>query len=739
MTVTDFDTARDAARFDLSIYLRLPVDEDGKPGPILADIGFATDLFDASTVRALFGRVVRVLEAAVVDADRRLAELDLLGDDERRLLLDRGTGPAVPDREQRPVPEVIRAQAQRTPAAPAVRCGDRTLTYAELDAAADRLARRLVAAGAGPGRAVTTVLPQSVDLPVALLAVLRTGSHYVPLTGSARRRSEIHDRSGADILLTHGEVTHGEVAACGRPHADWVVLVDDTSDVPGELGPVSTLDDLACVLYPADRPDGLALTHRELGSGAAAVAWSCVDPERFLLVSADESDLAGASCWAALVAGGTAVIAPDADHTVDRIAEVVEDEEITGLVISPGLFAMVAADYPECLTEVRGIAVTGAVPPPGDAVRRVLAAGAAMVRTVHRPTGSAAGATAASWRSAAAVPATLPAGTPLPGTTVSVLDDALDLAAPGVIGELYTGNRRTGQRARWTPAGVIDLVEPAFDVAEVEAVLLRASGIRDAAVVAHGTRVIGYVVADGEIDGDIDNALDGLAAHLRDRLPEHLRPHVIVPLDAIARTGDGLPDRQALPVPEDESETSTVDDEPTSDEERLLCGLFAQLLAVDPVGVHDDFFELGGHSLLATQLVSAIRGAADRELSVRTVFEAPHPRALAERLRAAHAGRVALAAGARPASSRCPSPSSGCGSSTSWKARARRTTCRSSTGSAGRTGRRRTALCAAGRDRRHEILRTVLREVAGHPVQVLLPAGPVPVHSARCTEPNWRR
>ncbi|WP_328341090.1 non-ribosomal peptide synthetase [Micromonospora sp. NBC_00421] len=757
----------DAARFDISMMLQAQT-VAGRPGPMRAIVRYAVDLFDASSIRRLFVRLVRMLTQVSVDPDQPISAIELLDEEERTRLVRQGTGdrPVVVASAGRTLPTAFREQADRTPQAVAVHCAGQTLTYRDLDGRANRLAHRLLAAGGRPGQRMAMALEPSVEAVVAALAILKVGGCCVPLRPQSppaqlRRALERHD---VRLLVADG-------AMAGRtPHDGPVVVRVDEVDPaePPATDPGIAVDPGQHAFVTGSsttEPTDLVLTHGEIVELVADPIFTPAVHGRLLLVTPYGFEPSSHGLWYPLLHGGTTIVAATDDMAAEQIGWLVEDEEVTAVDLPAGLFAVVAEERPECLSQVREVLVRGPVPP-ADEIRRVIEhCPGIRVRTYHGPAGGFPLTLSASWDRAVDVPVRVPLGRPRDGIAAYLLDDALALVPDGVVGQLYlTGPHLpqagpsldgpggfpaqvpvpvypTGHRCRWNSTGVLEYVgDPAttrwlgsrhVDLREVEAVLDGCPGVVEVAVAASATpggerRVVAYVVGDEEFDPA------GPDEHARRLLPEYLVPGAVVALDELPRTVTGELDHARLPLPDGDG--TATGRGPASDQEEILCGLFAEALGVDDVGVDDSFFDLGGHSLLATHLVSLIRSAFDCELTVRAVFEAPTPAELARRLDVTGQTRPALTARDRP--DRLPmsyaqqrlwflhqieGPSSTYNMPFIYRL-------------SGRLDADALQLAFADVVARHEVLRTVLREVDGQPVQVVLPPAPQELRRSRCAE-----
>ncbi|MDQ0753007.1 nonribosomal peptide synthetase DhbF [Streptomyces africanus] len=675
------------ARFDLMINLTDRHDGGGAPAGVEGTVEYAADLFDAGTVQTLLDRLVRLLEQVADDPGRRLGDLDLLTADERHRLLVEVHAPGT-EVSEATLLSLFEAQVARTPQATAVTAGEVAVSYAELDARADRLARRLVRRGVGPESVVGVFMPRSADLVVAVVAVLKAGGAYLPVDPD-------HPAERIAFLLADAQ------AACAVTTADFAsalpkdvpVVVTDApeSDVAtgGEPLEAALPDQAAYVIYTSGStgtPKGVPVPHRSAVALFAAArevvdfgaddVWSWFHSLAF--------DFSVWELWGALLHGGRVVVVPfEVSRSPAEFLELVERERVTMLSQTPSAFYQLLGALPEGgggLGAVRAVVFGGEALEParlsgwweryGGSGPRLVNMYGITETTVHvthhdlSPDSSGQGSVI---------------GRGLPGLSVFVLDEWLRPVPVGVAGELYvagtqlargyagrpglTGERfvacpfgaggqrmyRSGDRARWTPDGRLVFegrtdeqvkirgfrIEPG----EVGAVLAAHPAVAQAVVTVRedspgDRRLVGYVVPGEGVDaGGLSELVRGFAAQ---RLPSYMVPSAFVVLDVLPLTVNGKLDRRALPAP---AYTAGGGRAPDGPEEELLCQTFAEVLGLPSVGVDDDFFALGGHSLLATRLIARVRTSLRAELPIEELFATPTPAALAAWL-AEHGGRT---------------------------------------------------------------------------------------------------
>ncbi|MGC4904028.1 amino acid adenylation domain-containing protein, partial [Micromonospora echinospora] len=639
---------------------------------LLLRLDHRPDLISAETAERVLDRLRLLVRLLADDPERRVGAAHLLPADERDRIRALSVGPA-PTSAPALLPELVAARARQDPDAPAVTHEGTTLTYAQLDARANRWARRLVQAGVGPERVVAVLLPRGVDLPVVLLAISKAGGAYLPLDPAHpvdRIAYQLDD--AAPVCL----VTTTAVAPALPPvHGAPILLTDDaeesrrlaglpaTEPTEAELRGRVTTASLAYVIYTSGstgRPKGVAVTHHGLAAlvESQARTFRIDRHSRVLQFAALTFDATSSELWVTLASGGCLVLAPDPRLLPgEPLAELVAEQDITCVTLPPTALAVLPED---ALAPVRTLVVAGEACPAPLAAR--WATGRRMINA-YGPTENTVCATMSGPLPAAGVPTI---GVPISGTAAYLLDSCLRPVRPGVTGELYlagvglargylrrpalsaerfladpfgpSGARmyRTGDLACRNESGELEYrgrvdeqvkirgvrIEPG----EVEAALAEHPDVARSVVISRedvpgDRRLVAYVVSRADADLDVD----AVRRHAATRLPAHLVPSAVVALAALPVTPNGKLDRRALPAPRQGSGPVTAARDPR---EQILCDLFAEVLGVARVGVDDDFFDLGGHSLLATKLVGRIRATLDVELSVAQLFDTPSARGL---------------------------------------------------------------------------------------------------------------
>ncbi|MCL7425500.1 non-ribosomal peptide synthetase [Streptomyces sp. YS415] len=652
------------------------------------ELGYRPDALDEDEVRSVADRLHRAFESFATTPDEPLGRLDLLGEAETRLLTAPGTAHPVPDTT---LTALIAEQVARTPDATAVVFEGDRLSYAELDARAERVAGWLTRQGAGPGAVVAVALARSPDLVVALAAVLRAGAAYLPLDpGYPADRIAFMLADARPVAVLTDTATRSLL-----PDAATVLTLDDPETLPPADGTPPTAvrpADPAYVIYTSGstgRPKGVVVPHSAIVNRLlwTQAEYGLTTADRVLQKTPSSFDVSVWEFFWPLITGATLVVARPQGHLDPQyLARLIREQSVTTAHFVPSMLRAFLAE-PEaarCTGLTRVLCSGEALSP--DLVRgfHSLFGGAVELHNLYGPTEAAVDVTAWPCPADGGGRDGVPIGRPVWNTSAYVLDAALRPVPAGVPGELYLagpqlahgylgrsaltaerfvadpyglpGTRmyRTGDLARRGADGVIEYLGRTDDQVkirgfriepgEIEGVLAAHSDVRQAAVVAR---------RDLATDGDpmlvayTTGAADPveLRRHLAAALPEHMVPSAFVALDALPLTPSGKLDRRSLPAPD--LGPAAAGRRPRNPSEEILCDLFAEILSVPEVGIDDDFFALGGHSLLATRLASRVRSTMGVELPLRTVFDAPTVAALAQRL-GARSTRPPLRAGQRP-------------------------------------------------------------------------------------------
>ncbi|MFD7257554.1 amino acid adenylation domain-containing protein [Streptomyces sp. NPDC059874] len=680
---------RDGAHYPLNLAAGLMGDD------LHLRLCYAPDLFDESAAKAVLDRLVRLLTAVVADPDKPVGRLDVLSPAERRRILGEWNDST---REITPatLPELFRAKVEHDPDAPALLFRDTTVSYGELDARANRLARRLIELGVGPEQFVAVSVPRSVELITALWAVLKAGAGYLPLDPEypVDRLAFMVEDAAPTLLITTG-ATAGLLGDTARdvprlvlddPAVTAALPAYDAGDVTDadRLAPLTTAHPMYLIYTSGStgRPKGVVVPHHGLASLVAtqADAVQAGPGSRVLQFASVSFDAGFWDISMGLLSGAALVLGPADDLLPgDPLAELVARHGVTHATLPPVALAS--------LPTGREILAGATLVSTGDACTPELVARWAPGRRLlngYGPTETTVGATMSGPLGVGGTP---PIGRPFVNSRVYVLDRWLRPVPPGAVGEMYIegpglargylkrpgltaerfvanpfgapGTRlyRSGDLGRWRADGQLEFAGRAdnqvkvrgfrIELGEIESVLSGHETVAHAAVIVRedepgDKRVVAYVVAAEGRRAEPE----ALREHIGASLPEFMVPTATVVLDEFPLTPNGKVDRKALPAPE--LAGSTTGRAPRTPEEEALCALFAEVLGIERIGLDDSFFALGGHSLLATRLVSRVRSDLGVELAIRTLFEAPTPGELAERVAAAGGARPPLRAGDRP-------------------------------------------------------------------------------------------
>jgi amino acid adenylation domain-containing protein len=641
------------------------------------DLAFLHDstIFDDSTVDRMLGQLETLLEELLRKPEARLDQLSLLTAEERRnVLLTWNEPPPTASG----IHVLIEAQAERTPHAPAVTCGDQSLSYQELNRQANRVAHALQKLGVGTDIPVGLCVERSVDALVGLLGILKAGGGYVPLDPSfpGHRLQLMLEDSHVSIVVTQAHLRTHLQSYSGQIY-DVETLSIPTGNGTDEENLARSIspDQLAYIIYTSGstgRPKGVAVTHRSLVTSLHARLQYYPDPvSRFLLTFSLAFDGSVTGIFWTLLQGGELVIPSETAHRdPTELASLIEHHRISHIVWVPSLYHAVLGEALSAQLESLRIIITAGESLPLELVRRhyELLPHATLYNeygpteatvwcSVYQTTREEAG-------------ARVPIGKPIDHMQLYVLDASLQPMPIGLPGELYVagaclargyvnqpqltqerflanpyvpGTRlyRTGDLARYRADGNVEFLGRMdqqvklrgyrIELGEIEYVLSNFPGVHHAAVLLREDkpdqhRLVGYVAGESSLK----DRLEQIRSDLATRLPHYMVPSVILSLDTMPISATGKVNRHALPAPETTTGQMAPRVAPRNQVEESLAELWKSVLQVPEAGIHDHFFEQGGHSLLATQLVSRIRELFEVDVALPALFEQPTIAALAE-------------------------------------------------------------------------------------------------------------
>jgi amino acid adenylation domain-containing protein len=662
LALAPFHTEIQTSKFDLTLSLT-----QINAGLRVA-FEYNKDLFDESTIARLTNHFIELLRSIGACPERRISELPLLSVNEREALLvqwnQAGNFPV-----DNCIHELFEQQVTRTPAALALTYEGSHVTYAEVNQRANKIAHHLRRRGIGPESRVAVLLQRSVNLVIAVLAVLKAGAAYVPLDPSnpSERQSFMIRDSNAELLLTNSSLDFG-IPSINPDNENFAA--ESTVNPIGNC----TTENIAYVIYTSGstgQPKGVMVTHDNVARLFAATnaQFHFSSNDVWTLFHSYAFDFSVWELWGPLLYGGRLVVVPqDVSRTPFEFAQLVKDERVTILNQTPSAFRQLSNYFTQREEEIPAT------------LRAVIFGGEALDFSALREWVEHYGAERPSLINMYGITETCVhvtyrkiheadvkqgtrslIGRALNDLRVYVLDQQLEPVPIGVVGELYVGGPgvargylnqpaltaerfipdpfggesgmrlyRSGDLGRWLAGGELEYEGRSdqqvkvrgfrIELGEIESVLRDHDLVRDVAVVAREgqQQLIAYVVAKQK-NG---NSLSGeLRLHAAQRLPDYMAPAFFIELDQLPLTRNGKLDRTALPGPETKIESEFV--APRNAIEEVLAIIWGEVLQLDQVGVHDNFFELGGHSLLATQIISQVREIFDAELSLRSLFELP--------------------------------------------------------------------------------------------------------------------
>lgn len=654
------------ATLDLSFSLIDRVGADGAPAGLSGDLIYAADMFDAGTAEMIAARLARLLSAAAANPDLPVGQLDLLSSAERQGLLASGSGP-VTQLTGAGVAELFAARAGRSPDSVAVVAGDSAVTYWELAARSQQLARYLMRRGVGPDVPVGLCVEPGLEMVTGLLGILAAGGAYVPIDPGypVERVSFMLQDCEVSLVLTLERLRDRISAHCRDLiclDLGWEAIATGTD---GIALPAAHPASLAYITYTSGStgiPKGVAVTNRNIVNLISDGCWHNGNHGRVLFHSPYTFDASTYELWVPLLSGGRVVMATESRVDAADLEHSIIMNDVTAAYFTTALFEVMSQEATGGLGRLREIWTGGDVIA-AAAVQRVLdKCPDTTVMHAYGPTETTVFCSFQPFGAARRQVTALTLGYPMDNTRMYLLDGWLRPAIPGAVGEIYLAGEgvareylkrpglaagrfvadpfgtpgarmyRTGDLARRRADSELEFVGRADDQVkvrgfrvepgEVEAVLVQHPTVGRVVVLARedkpgDKRLVAYVVPAAHDQVNVKE----LREFARGSLPDYLVPSVYEVVGRLPLTPNGKLDRRALPPPRAHG-TSTVDHvAPRTRAEKTVARVWSQVLGASLIGLHDNFFDLGGDSYLAVQALSRLGALFQVEIPIRTIFQ----------------------------------------------------------------------------------------------------------------------
>ncbi|AEI41578.1 non-ribosomal peptide synthetase [Paenibacillus mucilaginosus] len=631
-------------------------------------------VYDRQQVRKLEDQLLRIMEAVVRSREVNVSRIDMLTEAEQRQLTEEFNATALEFAREQTVHGLIEEQAGRTPERTAVHFGGQSLTYRELNAKANQLARVLRSEGVGPDTVVGLMVPRSLEMLVGILGILKAGGAYLPLDPShpKDRIGYMLEDAQVRLLLTSGglEGLAGELRFGGAlldVMSEELYQGDDTS-----LEPVNSSRDLAYVLYTSGstgNPKGVMVEHRQVSNFITAIveATELTRSDSILCLTTISFDIFGLETLVPLAHGMQVIVGSEEEGSDGtKLATLIRRFGIEAMQSTPSRLKLLLehAAFREALGGMQRILI-GGEELPAALWERLQAYDRLAVYNVYGPTETTIWSTVKRMETGAA---RLTIGKPIGNTQIYMVDAQDQLTPVGVPGHMciagdgvtrgYLGRPeltaekfvdnpfvpgtrmyKTGDLARWLPSGEIEFLGRMdnqvkirgyrIELGEIEHRLAGHAAVKEAVVTARTDEsgqpyLCAYFVG---LSGPVEKG--ELKGHLKAGLPEYMIPAYFVQLEEIPLTSNGKVNRKALPAPDESALVTGGYEAPQTAVEETLAAIWSRVLGVAQVGIHDSFFDLGGHSLKATLLMSGIHQKLQVEVPLQELFRRPTIRELA--------------------------------------------------------------------------------------------------------------
>ena len=657
--------------------LALVIEERGEV--LHAGFEYSTDLFMEETVDRMLRHLEALLQGIIADPDQRISRLPILPPSERDLVVVKWNQTTTSYPRHACIHELFEAQAESTPDAVALVLGNKTMTYRELNARANQLARQLRTLNAEPNVLLGICMDRSLEMVVAILATLKAGSAYLPLDSdypNERLAFMIQDGQARVILtierfLASLPATDCPVVCLDR---DWPSI---SRNLDSNLPSTTNAENLAYVMFTSGstgKPKGACVSHRNVIRLVKNTTYVDFMPDEVMLhMSTISFDASTFELWGCLLNGGRLVLFPSSKPSLEELGQTIVNYGVTTLMLTGGLFRLMVDNRLEDLRGLRQL-LTGGEALSVPHMRKAYAElkGCRLINA-YGPTEGATCSCCYTITNPERLLTSVPIGPPISNTRVYVLDSYMQPAPIGIPGELYIGgdglgpgyfNRpeltaekfvpdpfvddakallyKTGDLTRWLPDGTVEFLGRndfqvkirgfRVELGEIEAILGTHTGVRETVVLARedvpgDKRLVAYIVPHA----DRTPAVDELRQYLQDRLPGHMTPSAFVFLEQLPLTPNTKVDRAALPAPDiSRPALQSAYAVPRTELEARIAAIWQEVLRLDKVGTDDNFFDLGGHSLLLAQVHHRLAGVLDRPIAMLDLFKHPTIRTFAK-------------------------------------------------------------------------------------------------------------
>jgi amino acid adenylation domain-containing protein len=645
---------------------------------VIAEFHYDSTLFQVEDVERLARYFQTLLISVAEKPEAAIGELEILSECDRKQLLVEFNNTQANYPKHLCIHQLIEQQAARTPDNIAVVFENQQLTYAQLNTRANQLAHQLQTLGVGAETIVALCVERSLDMLVGLLGILKAGAAYLPLDPIVPidRVSYMVQDAGASVILTQKHLAQGfseQATPLICLDSEWEVIAQQPDENPLSQ---ATPENLVYVIYTSGstgKPKGVAVEHRQLLNYLHGILERLDLPESasFATVSTFAADLGNTAIFPALCTGGCLhIISHERATSPEALVEYCKSHRIDCLKIVPShLNALLTASHPEQILPKKYLILGGEVLS-WQLVEKIRQyAPSCQILNHYGPTETTVGVlTYPVHERMRDKSETVPLGRAIANTQVYILDHYLQPVPIGVAGELYIGGDsvargylnqpqltadkfitiehlggqdvyptrvyKTGDLARYLPDGNIEFLGRIdhqvkirgfrVELGEISSLLAQHPSVRESVVLVRedepgNQRLVAYILPHSDAKPVVSNLKD----FLQEQLPDYMIPTAFVLLDAFPLTPNGKIDRLALPAPDSARFNLKEYVAPQTPIEEVLADIWADILKIERVGIHDNFFDLGGHSLLATQLISRVHKILRAQLTLRDLFEVP--------------------------------------------------------------------------------------------------------------------